>query len=456
MKTPPNPRDLQDQAVLVLGLGSFGGGAGTARALHRLGAKVAVSDLRPRVELSEASAILAECEGIEWYLGGHPENIFCGQLVVVNPAVPREAEVLKIAQAANCQLVSEIDLALAARSDLRYLAITGTHGKSTCASLAAHLLENAGIPVLLAGNLGGSLLEQILDAPADTRVVLELSSFQTEAIQAPIGWPEVSVLTCLGSDHLDRHQNLDNYWRAKKRLLIAQKADSLCLVPISGKGIEEWTAACRGEIQRLDPNSDWAKGLLENAPFTESYRLPSLLAAVAGAIRLGCPQSSISNSLRSWPGLPHRMQSMSNSHPNLCIIDNAVATHPDPTTAALGELSGRVILCAGGYDKKLDLTKLATAASKCHQVHLSGPGGTRLAEHQMMQNTSFYLHDNCRSAFNDALLAAVQSAEQEATTLLYSPSFSSFDEFRNFRDRAMMFHEIVAKSSELFLKEDIS
>ena len=456
MQSPLNPRDLKDQNVLVLGLGSFGGGAGAARALYRLGAKVAVSDLRDASRLPEASAILAECQNIEWTLGSHPESLFHGQTVVVNPAIPTNSRILEIAKEAGCRLVSEVDLALAARPELRCLAITGTHGKSTCASLGAHLLENAGIPTLLAGNLGGSLLEAVLDLSPDTRLVLELSSFQTENLSPPPGWPEVSALTCLGSDHLDRHQTIDNYWQAKRRLLIAQNEECLCLVPTTGPGVEEWSAACRGQIVRLDPDSPQAQMLLEDAPFNEPYRLPSLLAAVKGAIHLGCPQDAIATGLRSWPGLPHRMQHLPSPHSSLKIIDNGVATHPEPTVAALGELEGRVILCAGGYDKQLDLNTLATAANRCAAVHLSGPGGTRLAELMGMTKTDLNHHPTAIGAFKAAFRSGIEHSEQGPTTLLYSPSFSSFDEYSNFRDRALEFHKIVQTMPLFFSNTDIS
>jgi UDP-N-acetylmuramoylalanine--D-glutamate ligase len=119
-------------------------------------------------------------------------------------------------------------------------------------------------------------------------------------------------------------------------------------------------------------------------------------------------------------------------------IDNGVATHPEPTAAALAELPEGTVLCAGGYDKGLDLEALAAACRRCAEVHLSGPGGARLAPLLAAAGVPHSLHTGAGAAMRAALAAALESPG----VLLYSPSFSSFDEFRNFRDRARLFQDL--------------
>ena len=439
--TLPQPTDLRGRSVLVLGLGSFGGGSGTARALANLGAKVTVSDLRGPEALPEATSDLKGLP-IQWELGGHPDSIFTGQLVVVNPAIPPTAPVLKTAVGHGCTLTNEVSLALAARPELRAMAITGTHGKSTTASLASHLLTQTQIPNILAGNLGGSLFETVLDLPAETRLILELSSFQTEVLEAPVGWPEVSALTCLSQDHLDRHNTLENYWACKRRLLSKQNANSLCLLPAEGPGTDEWATTCKGEVRRLNPRTAENKNYLTASPFQEPWRVPSILAAIHGAIHLGFPENALQTALPTWPGLPHRMQQLP-APEGLHIVDNGVATHPEPTTVALQHAAQPVVLCAGGYDKGLDLKELAEAISKhCVAVHLSGPGGIRLEKELHTLN---FPHTTLHPNANSAYCAGVENLPP-GRTLLLSPSFSSFDEFRNFRDRAQLFQNICEKT----------
>ena len=121
------------------------------------------------------------------------------------------------------------------------------------------------------------------------------------------------------------------------------------------------------------------------------------------------------------------------------ILDNGVATHPDPTAAALEHLPGRVVLLAGGKDKGLDLEKLCRTCGRCARLYLYGKGGLRLAEECRRHGVGSLVFENSRAAMEAAL-----RAWNPGETLLFSPSFSSYDEFRNFRDRARLFLSLCA------------
>ncbi len=435
-----HPDGLRGRRVLVLGLGSFGGGSGVARALARRGAEVTVSDLRPIEQLHEARAELADLP-VRWEVGGHHAGLFAAaEVVVVNPAVPSDSPWLEMARSQGCRLTTDVNLALAAASQVPAFAVTGTHGKSSCAALAAHLLAPLPGRTVLAGNLGGSLLERVADLGAGDRLVVEISSFQAEALEAPPGWPRVAALTCLRSDHLDRHGTQAAYAAAKRRLLAFQDASGLALVPADDPESAHWAAAARGEVMRLDAALWEAWGLTpQDAPFPEPYRLPSALAAVAAALRLGLPRAALGERLRSFGGLPHRMERLA-APPGCVILDNGVATHPEPTEAALRHLKGTVVLLAGGKDKLLPLDGLAAAAARCARTYLHGQGGARLALALAARGVPHVLLPDARAAMS-AALASLAPGE----TLLYSPSFASFDEFRNFRDRALLFRDLCAE-----------
>ena len=432
-----HPADLRHQKVLVLGLGSFGGGAGCARALVALGAEVTVTDLRPAEALQEG---LAALEGlpITFALGGHSEQLFKdAEVVVVNPAVPSTAKWLQIARACGCKLTTEVNLAIAAAAHLPAVAITGTNGKSTCAALTAHLLEGLPGTTVLSGNLGGSLLESVANLKEDARLVIELSSFQTERLVAPAGWPKVVVLTHLGADHLDRHHTVPEYWTAKRRLLQFQNASGTLILPSDCKDADRWEKEAHGTTLRLQPEALPGFGLTyADLPFTEPYRLPSLLAALHAARLLGLDDATMHARTRTFPGLPFRMAAFVDAHGRK-IIDNAVATHPDPTTAALKDLEGDVVLLAGGKDKGLSLDELIATCAGCARLYFYGEGGKRLAqgcrENGLATNWSVHFEEAAKEA-----LASIGNSE----LLLFSPTFSSYDEFRNFRDRAELFQSL--------------
>ena len=435
-----HPADLKDQRVLVLGLGAFGGGAGCARALVSLGAHVTVTDLRPADALKEGIAALDGLP-ISFALGGHSTELFeDAEVVVVNPAVPSEAKWLQVAQDCDCKLTTEVNLAIAAAAQLPAIAITGTNGKSTCAALTAHLLEGMPGTTVLSGNLGGSLLEAVLPLQDGDRLVIELSSFQTERLVAPKGWPQVVVLTHLGTDHLDRHHTVGQYWQAKRRLLEYQDEHGSFLLPVDCENATQWQKEAHGTALQLRPEALPDFGLTTaDLPFSEPYRLPSLLAALHAARLLGMDDEMIRQRTRSFPGLPYRMARFTDPH-GRNIIDNAVATHPDPTAAALKDLQGEVVLLAGGKDKGLDLSELVETCKRCARLYFYGQGGNRLAKECQAAG----LPSAWSEHFEDAATKALQSGGN-SEFLLFSPTFSSYDEFRNFRDRAELFHSLCAR-----------
>lgn len=444
----PQPTDLRGRKVLVLGLGSFGGGSGCTRALVSLGAEVTVTDLRPAEALEDA---LASLEGlpVRFALGGHHKALFEeADFVVVNPAVPPSSPWIQCALEMGCTLTTEVNLALAAVPDLPTVAITGTHGKSTCAALCAHLLQGLPGTTLLAGNLGGSLLEQALKLGPEDRIVVELSSFQTESLAPPPGWPQVAVLTSFGSDHLDRHGNLENYAAAKRRLLSGQSPTGVALLPSEGDEAQRWSEEARGSVERLSATdlNTWGIAATE-LPFSEPYRLPSVLAAIRAARLLGLEDGTLRQRLRNYSGLPHRMHAFQDAH-GRSIIDNGVATHPEPTAAALEHLPTSTVLLAGGKDKGLDLGELIRACGRCTRLYLHGEGGQRLALACRQEDIPHQWYPHAREAM-EASLVSLNPHE----TLLFSPTFASYDEFLNFRERARLFLSLCSKTAVMG-KED--
>lgn len=458
----PRPAELAGQRVLVLGLGAFGGGAGCARELVRAGARVTATDLRPAAELPEALAALAGLP-VELALGGHSEALFAeADWVVVNPAVPEASPWLGVARRCGCRLTTDVNLAVAAAADVPALAVTGTHGKSTTAALASHLLGGR-FRTALGGNLGGSLLETVHGLRPADRLAVELSSYQTERLEAPPPWPAVAALTGLGSDHLDRHGDREGYAAAKRRLLGFQDGSGVALLPHGDPEAGRWREAARGRLiwfaggplpaekegwevreGALWERRNQGKTMLarQNAfPFREPFRWGGLSAAVGAARLLGLSAEAVEPALASFPGLPHRMERLP-APAGRIYVDNAVATHPEPTVAALAALGDGVVLVAGGKDKGLPLDELAAAAEGCRALHLFGEGGRRLAEDPRLEKARVTVHPDARNAIQSAL-----EDSGEGETLLFSPSFASYDEFRNFRDRARLFRELCAESS---------
>ncbi|MCH2100863.1 MAG: UDP-N-acetylmuramoyl-L-alanine--D-glutamate ligase [Planctomycetes bacterium] len=446
MPLTPHPDELAGREVLLLGLGTFGGGAGCARALAARGARLTITDLRKEDQLGESLTML---KGVPFRaaFGGHHEELFeRADVVIVNPAVPGDARWLDLARKHSCQLTTQVNLALRLVAEVPTVAITGTHGKSSTAALVHHLLRKLPGRTVLGGNLGGSLLEGVANLTPQDRLVVELSSFQLERLDAPQAWPQIALFTNLRPDHLDRHGDLASYAKAKQRLLAFQDACGLALFPKDEPNLDDFAAAAHGRVERfgIEDLRPEAWGLEpEQLPWTENYRAPALQLAVRAAIELGLPQDKIGESLCDFEGLPHRLQELPAPAPYR-LIDNGIATHPEPTAVAIENLrteTPHLSVVIGGHDKALPLGELPNAATQCDALHLFGAGGQKLFNALPSQaKKSATIHKNCA----DAVGCALAELPLSAATLLFSPSFASFDEFRNFRDRALLFQNFCA------------
>ncbi|MHC4241406.1 MAG: Mur ligase family protein, partial [Planctomycetota bacterium] len=227
---PDDRYKFADKKVLIMGLGRFGGGVDCAEFAARAGAKVTVTDSAPADKLNDSINKLKEFLDIEFHLGSHePADFRQADIIIANPAVPFDNEFLEIARRNNKFITSQINIFFEL-CPAQMVGITGANGKSTTTALTAHLLRNNSIEnVWLSGNIGNQPLLTILDKiKADDLVVLELSSFQLESLAQIAKAPNVSLLTNLTPNHLDRHGTFENYCAAKENIFKYQKLDDNC------------------------------------------------------------------------------------------------------------------------------------------------------------------------------------------------------------------------------------
>ena len=196
--------DFKGKKVTVVGMARSGVAA--ARALHALGALVTVTDKKPIDQLAAQAASLGS--GITVVAGGHPDRIFVeADLIVLSPGVPRITPVLQ-ARRRGVKVISELELAWLL-SDAPYIGITGTNGKSTVTTLVGLMLAKAKKNVLVAGNIGNALTEDVSQLTGKDWIVAELSSFQLEDIET--FRPRIATILNVTQDHLDRYRDIEEY-----------------------------------------------------------------------------------------------------------------------------------------------------------------------------------------------------------------------------------------------------
>lgn len=451
--------ELAGRRVLVMGLGSFGGGVGVVRYLARRGARVLATDLRRPEELAPALAALAGLD-VEYVLGEHRERDFdAAELVIANPAVAPSNALLARARARGARISSEMELFLEA-CPARVIAITGTQGKSSTSTFTAQLLAHAGIAARLGGNIGRSLLDETSAMRADDWCVVEISSYQLEALAAPGALAARAAAVCIVNvlaDHLERHGTLDAYRAAKLRVLELLADDGVAVLP----GCDERLAAAplpRGrrelfwppEAARQPAAAERASGYhVERGSFrrggTELGRVADLavpgafqrgnvLAALALAQAAGATAAQSRAAVGALRGLDYRVQDLG-VRAGHRVIDNGVSTTPDSTIAALADLSEPVVLLCGGKAKSLPLDELVECArSKVAVALCFGAAGDALAR-------AFAARGVDAEALADVPTAVARAFERarENQAILFSPACASFDAYLNFEQRAQHF-----------------
>ena len=448
-----NREFFSGKKVLVMGLGRFGGGVDVAKFAAGAGGHVIITDTAVAEQLSESVKALDGLSGIKFHLGQHNKADFkWADIVVVNPAVPDGNEFLAIARQNNKIVTSQINIFFEL-CPASIIGITGANGKSTTAALTSHLLKSKACEaanlddgygkVWLSGNIGNQPLLTIADqiTPTDL-VVLEISSFQAQQLAQIRKSPQVSVLTNLTENHLDRHGTFDDYCQAKENIFRFQKAGVSIFNAedeIGARWYEKYSQ--QGETACIKFSADdVTEEIQHHFPLPGRFNLSNLAAALCVARHFGVDDDSIKNSLPDFRPLCHRLEEVAKIK-GVRWYNDSIATTPQSVIAALLAFEEPTIIIAGGYDKKLCLAELGQQiADNAKAAILIGQTASKIADAIRTHNS------NSKAEIVDSLAAAVKLANQLAVSgdiVLLSPGCASYDMFDNFQQRGDEFIRLV-------------
>ncbi len=357
--------------------------------------------------------------------------------LVVSPGVPLNRHpVAAHARAAGIPVIGDIELFAQARAALpahKVVGITGTNGKSTTTALVHHILQTAGIPSLMGGNIGLPILEQD-PLPEGGVYVLELSSYQIDLTHTLDC--DVAVLLNLTPDHLDRYDGFEGYAASKARLFAMQSAEHAAVIGIGDtpSALIARSLSARGEhLTKIAPGvcMDQSRWPSLQGP----HNAQNALAAIAVAQALGVPEAIIDRGLESFAGLSHRMERVA-VRGGVAFVNDSKATNPESTAPALAAFP-RIHWILGGKAKSDDLD--ACAPWFGHVVHAYTIGDAA-------QPFAAILDGKLPVTVSGDLATAVAQAAanaQPGDTVLLSPACASFDQFRDFEDRGDQFRSVV-------------
>jgi UDP-N-acetylmuramoylalanine--D-glutamate ligase len=435
--------------VAVVGLGKSGLAAGLL--LSERGVRVYASDSGTSARHEAWAAALREA-GATVELGGHDlDKIRTAVAVIVAPGVPPDVPPLAAAREAGVPVYAEADLGLAELPHTRYIAITGTNGKTTTTAMTGLILQSAGFRAETAGNIGTAVCEIARRAGPPDWLALELSSFQLHDM--PHVDPAVGVLTNLAPNHLDRYASLAAYYGDKAELFRNAKAESVWVGNADDPAVQTMLKPVRGEQLRFSIRTRadaWydrgASALMlgldilmprTDLPLLGDHNVANALAAALATRAAGASPDAIARGLRAFKAIPHRVEPIREVGGVLWINDSK-STNVTSTEVALQALDRPFVLLLGGRHKGEPYTRLAPLLrERCRLVVAFGEAGA-LVEHDL----GSVVPVERGTTFDDVLSRAAHAAKPGDAVLL-SPACSSYDMFDNYEQRGDTFREWV-------------
>ena len=408
--------NYKNQHVLIFGLGLLGGGVATTNWFLKQGAKVTITDLKTKEDLTPS---LKKIKGrVLLSLGQHKlEDLEAADVVVLNPGVSVHEALIQEAIKLGKQVVNEATVFYNSWIG-KIIGITGTRGKTTTAHWTAHVM---GDQAVLAGNSPDHPFLEVLSEKRkakSTWAVTELSSFHLELFDASVRSPDIAVVTNIYRDHLNRYDSMEEYAQIKANLYRHQRPDQ--------KLITEKEAT--PEAVKLD--------LAGFADQWGEHNLINVRMAALAANLTGIPWKTIQEHIATLPQIPFRQQVVYEND-RLTVINDTAATSPEGGIAALRRFAGPdTVLIAGGTDRELDFTLWNEIVAKIikpeHVILLEGSATKKM--------------DATRYTICATLAECLQAAlALQPKVILFSPACKSFEKFKNEYDRGEQFNELVRK-----------
>ncbi len=450
--------NFEGKKVLVCGMARSGVSA--AQCLYELGARVTISDSKAEEKLAEA---LQPLEGmdIRRCLGdqAQPADLESYDLAVTSPGIPMQAPILRAVQAAGVPLIGELELgAQVSRAPL--YAVTGTNGKTTTTTLIGEIFRNLGKTTYVVGNIGYPFTACALRCGEEDVAVAEVSSFQLETIST--FHPHIAVMCNITEDHLNRHGTMEEYIRVKERIfenmgqgdyavlnlddpIVRGMAERIPCAPafFSRRQEVETGAYLEGEEVVFSLNGHKKRVLrADEIRIPGEHNLENALAATALAMLAGVPAPVVRHTLKTFPGVEHRIETVRTVE-GVTYINDSKGTNVDASIRAVRAMKAPTVLLAGGYDKHTDFLPLAREilASKIHTVVVLGDTAEQIERALRAVGFESILH---AKTFEEAVLLA-RSCAREGENVLLSPACASFDMFQDYEERGRVFKEIVSR-----------
>jgi len=443
---------FKDKRVAVLGLGLEG--EDVCHYLLQQKAKITVFDQKSASELGQLFLEL-EKKGVRFSLGKNylQPGLISFDFVFRSPGFHRFLSPIVEAEKRGVMITSATKLFF----DLcpaKIIGVTGTKGKGTTATLIYEILKKAKKKIFLAGNIGESMLNLLPKLNKDSWVVLELSSFQLMDLDKS---PKIAVILFITSEHLDYHQDRDEYLQAKSNLVRYQKREDYSIFnaddPISASFAKLTSAQAFYFSRSKKVNGAYVKnkqiilgeemiGQTEDLKLRGEHNWDNVCAAVTASFLAGAEIDSIKKTVFSFPGLEHRLESVRVKN-KISFYNDSFSTTPETCIAAIKAFPEPLILIAGGSEKGSDYSQLGQEIARSPVRTLILIGKTAEQLKKVVNQAGFKGEIIFRPGEMKKIVEIAWKKSKPGDVILLSPACASFDMFKNYKDRGQQYKKRV-------------
>ena len=437
-----------DKVYGVLGLARSGIAA--ARKIKELGGKAFLSDLLPEDKIKDAATLKQE---FDLEFGGHTDRLLECDEWIVSPGIPLSAPIIEKGKAKGITMISEIEFGYQImHPDSKIIAVTGSNGKSTTASLIYHILKKMDKRVILAGNIGDAFCNYDIHKPNYEYIVLEISSFQLDLIQT--FKPKVAVLLNITPDHLNRYESFGHYASSKFRIFENQSPDDFAILNTEQEEYPQQVSTLKSKklwfSQRnihagidawVDAKFINFDGRAKVSVYDLSLRGPhnhlNLMAAVLAVNSVERGLERVIKSINGFKPLVHRLEPVGSVN-GVYFYNDSKATNTDSVRSALQSFDTPLRVIMGGSDKGEDFNCLTDILKdKATKLYITGETSGKMRQAWLGKIPLVCLDtmaDCVKMAFDESMVG---------DTVLLSPGCASYDQFRNFEHRGQVFKQVV-------------
>ncbi|MBF8982243.1 UDP-N-acetylmuramoyl-L-alanine--D-glutamate ligase [Lutibacter sp. B2] len=446
---------IKGKSVLVVGLGTSG--IPTVEVLLSLGAKVSCYDKKSKEELTGILGKI-DMENVELIAGEFPEDIMKFDIVVLSPGIPTDLPFIQKARAKNICIIGELELAYRLCEGL-FIAITGTNGKTTTTALIGEIFKKAQKETHIVGNIGIAAISKARKATKDAVMVTEVSSFQLESV---VDFkPHIATILNVTPDHLNRHKTMENYIDAKANIFKNQDENDFLVLNMDNDMSYELKNRTNSQVILFSRKNEVSRGAyvlgdaivvkeenespktickVDELKIPGNHNLENALAAVVITYWSGIDIEIISDTLKSYMGVEHRIEFVEEIN-GIRFINDSKGTNPDASIKAIEAMKTPIVLIAGGMDKGSDFNEFMHAFNgKVRHMVLIGQTAEKIKRTAKENDfESVTIVNNMEEAVNCAYDIA-----KHGDVILLSPACASWDMYKSFEIRGKHFKECTA------------